>query len=85
MAKDMSERMSEDMSERMTEDMSEDMSERCQKECQKICQKECHKICPKEQEFMFAPTESCGWHFAFCLMWHTAASTVGSTFFCARK
>ena len=30
---------------------------------------------------MFAPTESCGWPFVFCLMWHTAASTVGSTFF----
>ena len=30
---------------------------------------------------MFAPTESCGWHFVFCLMWRTAASTVGSTFF----
>ena len=30
---------------------------------------------------MFAPTESCGWYFVFGLMWHTAASTVGSTFF----
>ena len=30
---------------------------------------------------MFAPTESCGWHFVFRLIWHTAASTVGSTFF----
>ena len=30
---------------------------------------------------MFVPMESCGWHFVFCLIWHTAASTVGSTFF----
>ena len=30
---------------------------------------------------MFAPTESCGWHFVFCLIWNTEASTVGSTFF----
>ena len=28
---------------------------------------------------MFAPTESCGWHLVFCFIWHTAASTVGST------
>ena len=25
--------------------------------------------------------ESCGWHLIFCLIWNTAASTVGSTFF----
>ena len=30
---------------------------------------------------MFAPTESCGWHLVFCFIWHTAASTVGSTLF----
>ena len=34
---------------------------------------------------MFATTESCAWHFVFCLIWHTAARTVGSTFFCASK
>ena len=30
---------------------------------------------------MCAPTASCGWHSVFCLMWHTAASTFGSTCF----
>ena len=98
MSEDMSsERVSKDLSERM----SKDMSERCQKECQKICQKECQKICQAEcqkicpkymcihrsglQEFMFAPTESCGWHLVFCFIWHTAASTVGSTLFLCKE
>ena len=34
---------------------------------------------------MFAPTESCGWHLAFCFIWHTAASTVGSTLFLCKE
>ena len=34
---------------------------------------------------MFAPTESCGWHLVFCFIWHTAASTVGSTFFLCKE
>ena len=29
---------------------------------------------------MFTSTESCGWHLVCCLMWRTAANTVGSTF-----
>ena len=72
-SKDRSERMSKDMSERC----QKECQKICQKECQKICQKECQKICQAEcqkicrkymcihrsgyQEFMFAPTESCGW------------------------
>ena len=27
----------------------------------------------------------CGWHFVFCLMWHTAASTFGSTCFLCKQ
>ena len=34
---------------------------------------------------MFAPTESCGWHLVFCFIWHTAASTVGSTLFLCKE
>ena len=34
---------------------------------------------------MFAPTESCGWHLVFCVIWHTAASTVGSTLFLCKE
>ena len=34
---------------------------------------------------MFAPTESCGWHLVFCSIWHTAASTVGSTLFLCKE
>ena len=34
---------------------------------------------------MFAPTESCGWHLVFCFVWHTAASTVGSTSFLCKE
>ena len=34
---------------------------------------------------MFAPTDSCGWHLVFCFIWHTAASTVGSTLFLCKE
>ena len=34
---------------------------------------------------MFAPTESCGWHLVFNFIWHTAASTVGSTLFLCKE
>ena len=34
---------------------------------------------------MFAPTESCGWHLVFCFIWHTAASTDGSTLFLCKE
>ena len=34
---------------------------------------------------MFAPTDSCGWHLVFCFIWHTAASTVGSTLFVCKE
>ena len=77
MSKDRSERMSKDMSVRMSEDMSGRTSENMS-QVYVITQIWITRI-------HFAPTESCGWHLVFCFIWHTAASTVGSTLFLCKE
>ena len=96
MTEDMLERMSERYVRRYVRKICQ---EECQKICQKDVRKnvrryvrknvkrmstECQKICPT-YIFMFVPTESCGWHLVFCFIWHTAASTVGSTLFLCKE
>ena len=90
--------MSEDKSELMSKDIQKECQKICQEECQKIsqkeCQAECQKICLKymcvhrsgKQEFKFAPTESCGWHFVVFVLFGTLQQVLlAQLCFCARK
>ena len=94
MSKDMSERMSEDMSGRMSGDMSKRYVKKnarryVRKNGERYVRKYVPSICAyidlDNKNSSLHQRKSCGWHLVFCFIWHTAASTVGSTLFLCKE